>query len=315
MTTMNKKERFLAAIAGDDIDRLPISVWLHFASEHLPGEDVADLHLRFYEEYDFDYVKVMNDYRYPLPDTNALQTADDLLRFQPLSLDDPIFAEQLKCLRRLHLKLGPNVPLIETIFSPIQVVLRGAGNSAWDTILAHPKAAHHMLETVAESVIDYVVTLRDLGVTGIFFSINGANHPPAAGGLEEQHFAEFVAPYDKRVLNAANGLVRIGHIHGYDLDFDRIASYPFEALNWSHHHSKPSLEQARNITDKALIGGIDEVAVFTQTALEAAADVRMAVQEAGWRKFLVGPGCTVLPDTSRRTLHALVDAVRSLSLS
>src|SRR5690606_4990757 len=98
---MTKFERFHAAIQGHEVDRLPVSVWLHFASEHHPGEEVARLHLAFYREYDWDYVKVMNDYRYPLPGIAEVGTEADLLRFEPLDMDHPVFAEQLKALRIL----------------------------------------------------------------------------------------------------------------------------------------------------------------------------------------------------------------------
>lgn len=312
MAKMTKLERFRAAINGQEVDRLPVSVWLHFASEHHAGDEVARLHARFYYEYDFDYVKTMNDYRYPLPGITSIKTEADLLRFEPLTMDHPVFAEQLKCLRMLRAELGPDVPIVETIFSPIQTVLRGAGNSAWNAVVAHPKAAHQMLEAVTATLIRYVEAIREIGVDAIFFSVNGANTPPNAGGLPEEQFNEFVAPYDRRVLEAAEGLIRIGHIHGYGLDFSRVLSYPVEAYNWSHHHTHPSLSEARRLTDKALIGGIDEVRVFTQTPEEVAEDIRAAVREAGRTKFLVGPGCTVLPDTPRRLLHAIVRTVREL---
>lgn len=309
---MTKLERFHAAIQGHEVDRLPVSVWLHFASEHHPGEEVARLHLAFYREYDWDYVKVMNDYRYPLPGIAEVGTEADLLRFEPLDMDHPVFAEQLKALRILREELGPDVPIVETVFSPIQTLLRGAGNAAWNVVVTHPEAGHRMLAAVTETLIRYVATIKRLGVDGVFFSVNGANGPQAAGGLPKEQFDEFVAPYDRQVLEAARGLVRIGHIHGYDLDFDRVLDYPLEAYSWSHHHTAPSLAEARRLTDKALVGGIDEVRVFTQTPGEVEADIRRAVDEAGRTKLLIGPGCTVLPDTPKKLLHHVVKTVREL---
>lgn len=310
---MTKLERFHAAINGQEVDHLPVSVWLHFASEHHPGEKVAELHAAFYREYDWDYVKVMNDYRYPLPDIPEIRSEADLLRFEPLEMSHPVFAEQLKALKLLREELGPDVPIVETIFSPIQTLLRGAGNAAWNVVTAAPEAGHSMLRAVTETLLRYVAAIREIGVDGIFFSVNGANRPPAAGGLPREQFEEFVAPYDRQVLAAAEGLVRIGHIHGYDLEFDRVLDYPLEAYSWSHHHSAPSLAEASQLTDKALVGGIDEVRVFTQTPSETAADIRQAVAEAGRTKLLIGPGCTVLPDTPKKLLHHIVKTVRELS--
>lgn len=310
---MTKRERFLAAIAGEEVDRVPACVWIHFASEHHSGTETAQLHLRYFQEYDWDYLKVMNDYRYPLPGIEAITSEADLLRFEPQPLTALPFASQLECLRTLRAELGPDVPIIETIFSPVQTIIRAAGASTWKAITAYPRAAHQMLEAVAQTLSSYVQACRELGITGIFFSVNGANRPPAAGGTTDEEFATFIAPYDRRVLEAAAGLVRIGHIHGLQLVFDRVLDYPVEAFNWSHLRTPPSLAEVRQRTSAALIGGIDEVKVFDQTPAEVAADIQNAWHEAGTRKFLVGPGCTVPPDTPRRILHAIARAAHSLA--
>ena len=96
---MTKRERLDAALRGEPIDRLPISAWLHFGSEHLTGEESADRHIAFQKAYDWDFVKVMNDYRLPLPGIRGLKEPADLLRFEPLSPSSPIQSAQLTCLR------------------------------------------------------------------------------------------------------------------------------------------------------------------------------------------------------------------------
>lgn len=311
---MTKKERFRRAINGDEVDRLPVSVWLHFASEHWPGEEVARLHLAYQAEYDWDYVKVMNDYRYPLPGIDQVESGADLLRFEPLSMEEPAFAEQLRCLRRLRAEL-PDVPLVETVFNPLQTIVRGAGRAVLDVMKAHPREARHALEACTETLIRYVQVCREAGVDALFFSVNGASRAGSPGGMSDEEYAEYVAPYDRRVLEAAEGMIRIAHVHGFELEFDRVLSYPVEAYNWSHHHTAPSLADARRLTGAALIGGVNELAVASQTPHEVAADIRAAVEEAGSRRFLVGSGCTVPPDTPRRILHAARRAVEGLALT
>ncbi|HHV54852.1 MAG TPA: hypothetical protein GXX55_05320 [Firmicutes bacterium] len=343
--TMNKLERFRAAIAGEEVDHPPASVWLHFASEHLSGEETARLHLRYFTEYDWDFLKVMNDYRYPLPaGLETVATEADLRRFEPLSLAEEPFARQLTCIRYLRQELGPDVPIVETIFSPLQTVVRAAGAAVWPVILAHPQAGLAMLAAVTRTLVAYVAACREAGATGIFYSINGASRVPAPGtdsagsgtasagarkaGRSEapspsrttaEQFERFIAPFDREILRAAGqaGLVRIGHVHGVDLDFDRVAGYPVEAFNWSHHHTAPTLAEVRERTGKAVIGGIDELVISYQSLPEVEASIRAAHTEwEGGRGnstggFLVGPGCTVPPDTPRRTLHR----IREVTLS
>jgi len=308
---MTKLERFMAAIRGEDVDRLPVSVWLHFASEHLPGDETAQLHLSFMREYDWDYLKLMNDYRYQLPGVPAVTSEAHLRRFEPLPMSEPTFAQQLTCLKTLRAALGPGTPMIETLFNPLQTLVRGSGANAQRLVFEHPDAGRQALESITRTLIAYLDAIREIGVTGIFYSINGAVQP-GKGGLTDQQFAAFVAPYDLRILEAAQGMVRVAHVHGFDLLFERVLGYPVEAFSWSHFNSAPSLAEARRLTQAALMGGINEAAVARQSTFDIANDIRMSVAEAGSRKLLIGPGCTVPPDMPRRLMKAAAQTVRQL---
>lgn len=310
---MTRMERFRAAVAGQEVDRLPVSVWLHFASEHLSGEEVADLHLRYWREYDWDYLKVMNDYRYPLPGLEAVESAEDLRRFEPLDMDERPFREQLACLRKLHRELGGSVPIVETVFDPLQTLVRAAGERARLAMLEHPEAGLQALEAITETLCRYVRACAEVGVTGIFFSINGARGE-GSGGVSEAAFRRFMEPFDRRVLQAAEGLVRIGHVHGFGLEFERVRDYPVEAWSWFHHHTRPGLAEVRQASRAAIVGGVDEVRIHGQTPAEVARDIRATVEAAGSRGLLIGPGCTVPSDTPRRLLHSVAAAARSVNV-
>lgn len=309
---MTKRERFLAAIRGEQTDRPPVSVWLHFASEHLSPAEVAELHVKYQEAYDWDFVKIMNDYRLPLPAAVDLSSADDLRAFRPIPPDGPPLADQLEVVRRIREALGPDVPLVETLFDPLQTLLRTAGQGALALVRSAPHAARGALEALTDTLEGYVAAVREAGADGIFYSINWAVSP-AAGGLEEREFDELAAPFDRRLLGAAEGMTRVAHVHGFPLEFGRVLDYPVEAFNWSHRHTAPSLGEARELTDRALIGGLDEIAFASQTLGEAELGVRRAVAEAGRAGLLIGPGCTVPPDTPRRLLAGARRMVEGLT--
>jgi uroporphyrinogen decarboxylase len=313
MTSMTKMQRFTAALRGEAVDRLPVSMWLHFASEHLTSEETARLHARYFTTYDWDYLKAMNDYRYPVPGGETVTREADLRAFRPLPMSEPAFAKQLAMLRMLRGQLGADVPIVETLFNPLQTLVRGAGASAAQAVFANPQAGHEALEAITQTLIDYVKACKEAGVTGLFYSVNGAVKPEA-GGLADGQFAEFVRPYDLRILKAAEGMARIGHIHGFDLLFERTLDYPVEAFSWSHHNSAPSLAEARKLTQAALIGGINEVTITRQSVADIRADIEAAVREAGARKLLIGPGCTVAPDTPFRLQYAAGQTVKQLKI-
>lgn len=310
---MTRKERFLTAIRGAEPDRPPVSVWLHFASEHLSPEEVARLHLAYQRTYDWDFVKVMNDYRLPLAaESGGALSRDTLLAVSALPPDRPPLANQLEVIARLREALGPDVPLVETLFDPLQTLRRSLGSSALALVRQEPVAARQALAAVRETLEGYLAAVREAGADAVFYSVNWAL-TPQAGGLEEREFRSLVEALDRSVLMAADGMTRIAHVHGYPLDFARVADYPVEAYNWSHHHTAPSLAAARGLVSGALIGGIDEAAFAGQTLGEVELGIRRAVAEAGRAGLLIGPGCTVPPDTPRRLLHGVRRLVEGLA--
>lgn len=310
--TVTKRERFEAALRGVQLDRPPVGVWLHFASEHLPPTLVAELHVRYQHAYDWDFVKVMNDERLPLVDGADLSSADALRAVKPLAADAPALAKQLEVVRRIRDAVGPDVPVVETLFDPLQTLIRSTGKSVLALVRSAPSAAHSALRAVEETLVGYVGALREAGADGVFYSINGAI-PVEHGGLERSEFDALCAPFDRAVLEAAHGLVRIAHVHGYALAFERVRDYPVEAFNWSHRHAAPSLAQARELTDRTLIGGIDELAFASQTLGEAELGIRRAVAEAGRAGLIIGPGCAVAPDTPARLLRGVRRVVEGLA--
>ena len=56
MTT--HRERIQAAIKGEMIDRPPVALWRHFPVDDQVPQALADAHLNYQQNYDFDLVKV-----------------------------------------------------------------------------------------------------------------------------------------------------------------------------------------------------------------------------------------------------------------
>ena len=89
---MNKIERVRAALAGRPVDRAPFTVWYHFGNQHAPAERTAQVHLEFFDHYDLDLLKLMNDYDYPMPaGMEVIASAADLGKLQPFDpVKDPV---------------------------------------------------------------------------------------------------------------------------------------------------------------------------------------------------------------------------------
>src|SRR5699024_6194186 len=154
---MTKKERFLAAAKGESVDRPPLTAWVHFQSDHLSAVEVADLHEAFFNAYDFDILKVMNDYRYPVP--AGVRTLDDpeaLKQYTKLSRDQPVCATQLEVLRILRERMGPDIPIVEPLFEPHQQILRNVGFGESENFFNNNSLALEAVDRVTETTLDYV---------------------------------------------------------------------------------------------------------------------------------------------------------------
>ena len=311
---MNKRERFLAAVRGEKIDRPPVTAWVHFLSDHLSGEQTAALHRCFLGAYDWDVAKVMNDYRYPIP--AGVQTLEDpasLRAFKPLGLDEPCFAEQLKCLATLRAVLGPDIAMIDTGFDPYQQVLRNVGFDQAEHLWRHPAETLRALHVVAENTCRYIAAVKAQGVEAFFLSINGAIREGCPRGSNQQVYETFQRPFELQLLKAAEGMVRILHVHGIGLDLGRVLDYPCEVISVSDRlPGNPSLAELRKLTPKCLMGGIDESKFQERNLPAIAREVDDALAQAGRRNFILAPGCTLVSFTPKRSLAFLRDYTRKI---
>jgi len=312
---MNKRQRFLAAVKGQPVDRPPVTAWVHFQSDHLLGAHTADLHIAFLREYDWDVLKIMNDYRYPVPaGVQSLEDPASLRAYTRISLKEPNFVAQLECLKRIQ-DTCPDTPLLETGFEPYQQIVRNIGFSQAQNLYRHKGEALAALEVVTEVMCEYIAAVKAMGIEGMFLSINGAIPAHVARGATEEQHEIFQKPYTVEVLKAAEGMARVLHVHGSSLEMSRVEGYPCEVLSVSDRlPTNPSLGQLRAMTDKCLMGGIDETKIQERALPEIAAEVDDCLRAAGRDNFILAPGCTIPSFTSQRNLRFLREYSRTASV-
>ena len=148
---MNKIERVDCVLRGDEVDRPPISLWYHFGVQHGSGEQFARITLEFFKHYDFDFLKVMNDYYYPAPQgLDTVRTKKDLEKFTTFDVERCEWSEQFKALRIISRELKGRAYLIDTVFDPWQSIRRSvAGESMEQLAQNEPQALHAALEAVS----------------------------------------------------------------------------------------------------------------------------------------------------------------------
>ena len=142
----------------------------------------------------------------------------------------PHLAEQLACLRQIRAELGPNTPMLQTIFNPLAQAKNLAGQN---TLLVHlrkyPDAVMKGLQTIAVATQRFIEAALDTGIDGIFYAVQHAQ----ATLLNEDEFNQFSQSLDLQILDLAQGLwCNMLHIHGEDIYFDQVSKYPVQIVNW-----------------------------------------------------------------------------------
>lgn len=313
---MNRRQRFLAAVRGEELDRVPVTAWCNLATDGVDGVENARRQLAWFEAGGWDICKAMNDYRLAPPEgVETLHAPNDLLRFTRRALSERAFAEQMACLRCMRDALPDDVPLLDTLFEPFFSVLFAVGFSKAAFMRAHRAEASIMLEALTEAYLEYIAEIRKVPVDGVLYATNACILPPSSRGISTEEFRAFHEPYDLRLLAAMDGIVRVVHAHGNPLDIGRILHYPFEVLNWSDRlPGNPSIEQMRRMTRKCLMGGIDESRLHERSLPEIRAEVADALaQSGGTRKLILSPGCNVNSGISTRHLLCLRDTARGVA--
>jgi uroporphyrinogen decarboxylase len=127
-------------------------------------------------------------------------------------------------------------------------------------------------------------------------------------GVSREIYERFQRPFSLRLLEAARGSVRVLHVHGAGLEFERVLDYPVEAWSWSDRlPGNPTLAELRARTPHCLMGGLDETQFSERSRPLLAAQIDDALAQAGRSGFILAPGCTVPSFSPQRLLRHLRD--------
>ena len=304
------RQRMEACIAGQKMDRPPVTLWRHFPVDDQTPEGLAAATLHWQKTYDWDLVKVTPASSFALKDwgvqdewrgssegtrsytRRVVSSLEDWSKLTVLDADSPYLAAQLKCLSILRSELGHDTPLLQTVFSPLSQAKNLVGG---ENLLAHmrmrPELVGRGLEIIAESTRRFIRAARALGlVDGIFYAVQHAQ----TSLLSKDEFVEFGRSYDLLTLESARPLwLNILHLHGESVYFNSVADYPVQVINWHDRDTPPTLGEALPRTRAALCGGLRRETMVLGTAQDVQAEALDAIQQTGGKRLLLGTGCVV----------------------
>jgi uroporphyrinogen decarboxylase len=327
---MTHRERILAAIRGEPVDRVPIALWRHFPGDDGTSDGLAAAVVAFQSTYDFDLVKVTPASGYPAEAWGArlepagneegtrrylrrvVASASDWRTLRPLDVHHGVFGRELKALQKVRAAVGADVHVLQTIFSPLTVAKQMVGPDVVSHLRAHPDDVDSALAVVSETTARFARASLEHGADGIFFAAQLARTDLLTAEEYRRHGLAFDMPILDAVRPHAD-LVLL-HLCGENVMFDLTRDYAPDAVNWHDQTTPPALSDAlARLPRGAVVGGLDRGAHLERGTPEA---VRRAVEAAvaatGGRRLIVGAGCVTLVTTPPENLRAARDAVESV---
>jgi uroporphyrinogen decarboxylase len=327
---VDSRSRVEAALRGEKVDRVPAAAWGHTYREEWAPDALARVTVDRQRRYGWDYVKFQpragcfaeafgaryrgsnHSLRAPLEVGHPIHSHADWPKLPAGSAQAPSLAEQVEALRLTVEELGPEVPVIQTVFSPITVAGYLVGRDkrrAVRDLRRDPEEVLPALEKIADTMIDFARASVEAGAAGVFYAVSGY---ASAGMLSRDEYDRWLLPLDRRVLEAlpAQAWFNVLHLCRGQLHFEIARELPVQAVSWSiHDPGNPGLAEGRRISGKAVMGGLGQrTALYRGTPDDVAGEVRAALAETGSEWFLLAPGCSVPPGARAENLTAMMRA-------
>lgn len=328
MQTMTKRERVLAAIQGEEVDQIPLSMWYHMPQYDQDPIALAEEQIRLARMYNLDFIKMMPFGNYVAQDyglsvdffctkTQAaferkfgINDIEDWKHLDPLPATYGTYGKQLQLSQQMCRRLKEDIPYVQTIFTPLTVAKKLAGPRVFEDMRSHPDYLHQALEVITETTVNFVKANIEAGVSGFFLATQCATRDYIT--LEEH--AEFGEKYDLKVIDsfAHATPINILHIHGPNTYFQELTRYPVNCINWHDRWVEPGMAEARKMTDKCLLGGINEKWLEHAAHEDVFDHLEQAVAAAGRTGLMLTPGCCIEMTTPEVNLLAASVAAHSL---
>ncbi|WP_462413002.1 uroporphyrinogen decarboxylase family protein [Neobacillus sp. Marseille-QA0830] len=337
MSGWNKKDRFNALLSGEMADRPIVSGWRHFTDKEQNAKDLAETTIEFTKQYDWDWVKInpratylseiwgntydFQDYRtvFPRQTNAAIAAPEDVWNIQAKSAAGSApLQEQLQAVKQIREGL-PETPIIQTIFSPLTVLMFLAGRSAYvyETIFGieepvsyealfseQRSGVHKALHAISLTLADYVTELERAGADGVFYAVTGTAHPKL---FNEAMFNEFSRPYDLIVLEAASYGKRVLHTCGPYSQPERFNDYPIEGISWDTG-AAGNLELTGDLK-ATKVGGVDHELFAKNDIRQIQEQAKEALHLMAGQPFILAPNCSIPITVKDEALYQLKNTI------
>lgn len=270
---MEKRERLENAIAGRQVDRLPVSLWRHWPGDDQRAADLARASIDFQATYDWDFVRVIpastvSAVDCGIQDSRCLDCTGDRepvkyavtrsLEWTEIRPPDPMrgsTSKYLDALRIIKQQTNDNTPVIATVYSPLSQAMRiGGQQQLLRDMRTQADRLRTGLNTLTEGILRFIDAIKYEEIAGIAYVIEHACHTV----MSESEYLEFGAAYDRKIIEMLPDKLWLNTVslHGVSPMLKIVGSYPVQAFNWDAVRSRIDLASGKSMTRGAICGGL-----------------------------------------------------------
>lgn len=296
--------------------------------------------IAFQRKYDWDFVKINpravyyheawgNQYDYtkyndviPALVKKVINEREDMRKIVELDGKSTVFAEQLETIHLINVAFGGEIPVYQTIFTPIGVLLNLCGMRSLGRYRESPRnesllikfietdkeLVHETLGAIARTLASYAEGVVEAGADGVFYAALGMAR---SGYLTLEEWEEFVKPYDLIVLEALRPIKTIVHTCGIRSNPERFVDYPVNVIHWAESApGNPKLQGSKDwLKGKIAMGGVDERPFGQNKAEEIRLMAKTTIGKMKDQPFLFTPDCSVSIKTLDEEFRAFRNSV------
>ncbi len=325
---MTHRERIYKTIKGERVDRIPVALWQHFPGVDQTSQGLANSIINFQKKFDFDLVKITPASGYMTEAFGGkfislktglqkgirecvdfpIKNLKDWKNVKPINIEQGILKREIEAIRLIKKSIGNDVPIVQTIPNPLTLAKTIRGESFFDDLKNHSSDLKIPLAAITETLLKFSLESLKAGADGLFFFTQVASFDL----LTKQEYQKFGTKYDLEILNALkkqNALL-ILHIHGFNIMFDLLKDYPVQIINWHDQLTAPTIAEARKISNKIFLGGVEENEILLKKSPEIIKiQIKNIINENEGKQIIFGPGCVLPIDVPDKNIKAVKEAL------
>lgn len=318
---MNKKQRVIAAMNNQPVDRPPVGFWFHFKPEQSLGQPCVQAHLDYYNNVDVDIAKLMCDgyFDYPNPVAKAVKKPKDWYAMKPLGPESDFIRGQVERAKAVKAGLASDCLVLYNVFAPFSSIRFGTSD---EMVMRHlredPDAIAYALDVIAQdNALLCEMLITEAKIDGVYYCVQGGEKDR----FTPDEYAKFVTPSDLKVLEHANKFSDLNVLHccgwaGIPNNLEVWRNYPAKAVNWACFVENMDLAEGKAFFGgKCVLGGFDNRAgglINTGAKADVQAFARELVKRAGDTGVMIGADCTLPGTIDIERIQWVVDAVKSI---